>query len=134
MAEKIYTHELKRTKEANLVIPLDEVRTYDHGFLSVASGAFPTSGILYAVASGKEAYLKQVIATDTLGAGGTLKIGKTVSGGYSQIATITVVSGEATKVVDTCIGPVTSGIVVMSGTPFGGDVTVVVQVDPKAIE
>jgi len=131
MAEKIFSYDQRRTKEANLVIPLDEVRTYDHGFSSVTSGHFTT---LYTIASGKEAYLKQIIATDTLGTGGTLKIGKVVSGGYSQIATISVLSGEATKVVDTCIGPITSGIVVMSGSPFGGDVTTVVQIDPKAVE
>lgn len=133
MAEKIYSHELKRTKEANLVVPLDEVRTYDYGHLTVASGAFTTSGILYTIASGKEAYLKQVIATNTLAADGWLKIGVVVSGGYSQILNIPVSSGQVTTM-DTHIGPATSGFVVMSGTPFGGDVTVVVQVDPKAVE
>jgi len=133
MAEKHIIMEKRRTKEANLVIPLDEVRTYDFKFTSVASGAFPTSGILYTIASGKEAYIRQVIATDTLGADSKLKIGEVVSGGYSQVLTLHVASGQ-TVTLDTTIGPATSGFVVMSGCPFAGDVTLVVQVDPKIPE
>jgi len=133
MAEKIFSYDQRRTKEANLVIPLDEVRTMDFQFTSVASGAYDTSGILYTVASGKEAYLRQVIATDTVGANGHLKIAQIVSGGYSQILNLHVASGQTVSL-DTTIGPITSGFVVMSGTPFGGDVTLVVQIDPKATE
>jgi len=133
MAQKIIVTEKKRTKESNLVVPLDEVRTIDFNFVSITSGTFDTSGVLYTVASGKEAYLKQVIATDTAGADGVLKIGKAVSGGFSQILTIPVYSGQMVTV-NTMLGPVMSGFAVMSGTPFGGDVTVVVQVDPRGIE
>ncbi|GEM_PF-6761399 len=133
MAEKYITHPQHRTKEANLVIPLDEVRTVDHGFKSIASGAFPTSGIIYTIASGKEAYVKQIIATPTIDAGGVLELAEVISGGYSQIATINIASGE-TKVIDTFIGPVTSGFTVMSGTSFAGDITLIVQIDPKATE
>lgn len=133
MAEKHVIIQKRRTKEANLVIPLDEVRTVDVGFASVASGAPTTSGILYAIQSGKEAYIKQVIATNTIAAAGKLEIGKVVSGGYSQVLTLHVASGQ-TATLDTLIGPATSGFVVMSGSPFGGDVTLVVKVDPKVPE
>jgi len=133
MAEKTITISQKRTKETNLVVPLDEVRTIDFAFKSIASGAWETSGIIYTIASGKEAYLKQIIATPTIDAGGVLKLAEVVSGGYSQLLTLNIASGE-TKTIDTLMGPITSGFTVMSGTPFGGDVTLVVQIDPKAVE
>ena len=131
MAEQHYSKELRRTKEAGLVIPLDEVRTIDYGHTTVASGAWPTSGILYAIASGKEAYIREIWVTETAGKAGSFQIADPAG----NIITPPIrLAGNQDKVIKTCLGPATSGFVVASGCPINADITLVVQVDPKAVE
>lgn len=131
MAEKVYSHELKRTKEANLVIPLDEVRTIDVNTTTIASGAFPTSGILYTIVSGKEAYIRQIWVTELSGQAGSFQIADPAGNIYTPPIKV---AGGQDKVINTCLGPATSGFVVASGAPIAGTITLVVQVDPKAPE
>ena len=131
MAQKFISEELRRTKEANKVVPLDEVRTYDYGHVTIASGAFPTSGILFAVASGKEAYLKQIIVTELSGNAGTFQI---ADGTAAVITPPLKLIGNQEREINTVLGPVTSGFHVASGAPIAGEITAVVQIDPKANE
>lgn len=130
MAEKIFSYEQRRTKEANLVIPLDEVRTIDVNTVTVVSGAFPTSGILYTIASGKEAYIRQIWVTELSGIAGSFQI---ADSSRSLTPPIKVAGGQD-RVINTVIGPATSRFTVASGCPINAAITLVVQVDPKAVE
>lgn len=123
--------EMRRTKEANLVVPLDEVRTIDYGVLTYKSGYPATSGIIYTIASGKEAYLRQLIISELSGNAGTIQI---VDGDEKPITPHLKLVGGQTKIINTCIGPVTDKFVVASGSPICADITLVVQIDPKYME
>lgn len=136
MADRTWTLDQNRTKENNIVIPLDEVRSYDTGHLAITSGAYPGSGLIYTVASGKEAYIRQIMIQETDDVAGDIQIAKVVSGGYSALTPPISLIGGQTKTIDTPpFGPATSGLTIISGqatTSF--DVTLIVQVDPKAAE
>lgn len=131
MAEQHVVREQNRTKEGILVIPLDEVRAFDYDNATIASGAWPTSGILYAVASGKEAYLRQIQIQELSGYAGNIQI---VDAAGNAITPPYKVAGGQLKLIDTCLGPVTSGFTVASGAPIAANVTLAVQVDPKVKE
>lgn len=131
MAEKIFSYEQRRTKERSLVIPLDEVRTIDYQNTTIASGAWSTSGILYTILSGQEAYIRQIQITELSGQAGKIQIADTT--GKNVTPPINVVGGQY-KTIDTILGPATSGFVVSSGAPIAANMTLVVQVDPKPSE
>lgn len=120
-----------RTKEGNLLIPLDEIRTYDYKHITVASGAFNTSGILYNITSGKEAYIRQIWVTELSGNAGSFQIADAT--GNPITPPIKLIGGQE-RLIDTCLGPAISGFTVASGCPIAADITLVVQVDPKIIE
>jgi len=131
MAEKIYSYDQNRTKEGNLVVPLDEIRTIDYGNLTIASGAWPTSGVIYAISSGQEAYIRQIMITELSGNAGSLQIADTTDSSITP--PIKLVGGQY-KTIDTILGPITSGFTVASGAPIAANITLVVQVDPKTVE
>jgi len=131
MAERHIIREQRRTKEANLVIPLDEIRTIDYNNVTIASGAWPTSGVLYQVSSGKEAYLREIWITELSGQAGSVQIADAT--GSAILPKISLVGGQDKHIV-TCVGAVTSGFTVASGAPIAANITLVVQVDPKAKE
>lgn len=134
MAEQHIVKQKNRTKESDLVVPLDELRSMESAFKAVVSGAWEASGVLYAIDSGKNAYIKQITISETSDIAGTLEIGEPISGGATQLTGVIPVTGGQLKTIDTCIGPATSGFVVMSGNPIDADITLVVQVDPNVPE
>ena len=131
MAEKIYSYQQSRTKEGNLVIPLDEIRTIDYSNTVITSGSWNTSGILYTLSSGHVAYIRQIMITELSGNAGSLQIADATG---TAITPPIKLAGGQYKIIDTTLGPVTSGFVVASGTPIAANMTLTVQVDPKAIE
>jgi len=131
MAVHSVVRELNRTKEGMLVIPLDELRTIDNDNITITSGAWPTSGVLYQVASGKEAYLREIWITELSGNAGSFQIADAT--GSPITPPIKVVGGQDKKI-DCILGPVTSGFTVASGAPINANITAVVQVDPKVNE
>ena len=131
MAEQSIVREQKRTKENLLVIPLDEIRTFDYGNLTITSGAWPTSGIIYTITSGKEAYIRQIQIQELSGNAGSVQI---ITPDGSAVTPPYKLAGGQLKVVDTCLGPATSGLTVASGAPITANITLAVQVDPKAKE
>ena len=131
MAQHSIVRQQNRTKEGNLVVPLDEVRTLDYGTLTYLSGYPATSGIIYAVASGKTAYLREIWVTELSGNAGSFVI--TDGAGNAITPHIKVAGGQERKI-ETMIGPVTSGFIVASGSPICADITVTVQVNPNVKE
>jgi hypothetical protein len=138
MAQKVITNEERRTKEGNVVIPLDTLRSYDYGHKTIISGGECASSVLYSIGSGKEAYIKQIVVTELSGDAAEFRLADSQSG-YQSITPMYKLTGGQSTVVDVCIGPITSGIHAagyntLSGTTFRGEITLVVQVDPQAVE
>jgi len=122
------------TKEAAYVVPLDDLRSYDNVTIDVVSGV---SGILYTIASGKEAYLKQALFTELSGISGFganyVQLRDTRGSGLTVPIPINAGNTMVTYNANDAIGPIQSGITLE--TPlFGGQVTLAVQVDPQMVE
>ncbi len=132
MAEREYVNDQTRDKTGALLVPLDEIRTYDNLTTQVVSGV---SSVIYSIVSGKTAYIKQIMATELSGHDGFFQLKDTTGSGLTPH--ISVIE-NATTVLDTCIGPVTSGVTVEGHTAgdnkAGAEVTLVVQIDPKTTE
>lgn len=132
--ETRYVRPLHLTKEAAYVVPLDDLRSYDNVTLEVISG---TSGIIYTIASGKEAYLKQALFTELSGISGAganfVQLKDTRGSGLT--VPIPIIAGNTMVTYDAndAIGPIQSGITVES-PKFGGAITIAVQIDPKMEE
>lgn len=69
--EKTVTQPQHRTRQGNLVIPLDEPRSYDWICNTVVSG---TSGTIYTGESGKVYYLRQAMYSELSGNTGLVQI------------------------------------------------------------
>jgi len=117
------------TREASYVVPLDELRSVDNVTTTIVSG---TSGILYTIASGKEAYLTQAMFSELSGTASVVQLNDTRGSGLTvriPCAANTVITYDANY----HLGPITSGITIQS-PQFGGDITLLVEIDPKMEE
>lgn len=116
------------SKEGAFKIPLDELRSLDNVTYACLSGV---SGIVYTIASGKEAYLDQALFSELSGNASIVQLhdprGSGI-GGHLPIAANTVVTWDPRA-----CGPITSGIIIHND-PFCGDISLVVHVDPKREE
>lgn len=132
MAERSYVNEQARDKTGALLVPLDEIRTFDNITTQVVSGV---SSVIYSIVSGKTAYIKQVMATELSGHDGHFQLKDTLGSGLTPLVSLI---ENATTVLDTCIGPITSGVTVEGHTAgdnrAGAEVTLIVQIDPKTTE
>lgn len=132
---------------------LDPIRSYDHAiFSNKISGCHDLSGVIYTPGSGKSVYIRKIIYTSLSGiTPSRFKLGAlNLSGAFVAITPMIYIpvaaSGTAyeyenlrTQVLDVDIGPTTviSGqkITMLSGQgAFGGDIGLVVQIDPKKME
>ena len=129
MANQTIVKEQNRTKEGILVVPLDEVRTIDYNNITFVSGA--TAANLYTVASGKEVYLRQLWITELSGNAGSFQIAD--AAGNPATPPIKLAGGQDTRI-NTVLGPFTSGLTIVSGSPINASITAVVQIDPKVNE
>lgn len=134
MAEEIWSKDQVRDKEGDLQIPLDRLRTYHalSGAVAFTSGELGVLGCV--IASGKEAYLRQMLITELSGlAGGRVWLETAASGAH--ITPRIAVEENTTVALDAneAIGPLTSGIVIMNESCWG-EATLIVQIDPKVIE
>jgi len=127
MARYNISLEKARTKEGNLVVPLDEIRTIDKSKAILTSGA---TNITIYDAGNKEAYIRQIWITETAGVAGSFQIADETG---EPITPPIKLAGGQFKIIDTMLGPA-SKFAVASGCPINAEVTVVVQVDPKIKE
>lgn len=134
MAVTVYYKEMKRAKDGALVTPVDDLRSYESSNLTIASGNFPLSGLIYSIGSGKTAYVKQVIIGPSAVSGSWVKIADVQSGYQVQSPPLYNPYSKQTSVFDVTLGPFTSGICIASGSAHPGDVTLVVQVNPNVTE
>lgn len=131
MAEKSLTNPQHRTKEGALVIPLDDPRTYDYDNTTVTA----LSGPAYTPCSGKDIYIKELIATELSGTDSRLWL----QDSSGHIIPPINIDGNTTTVLQVrpaAIGPTHGTIYYETETAarFYGEITLVVQVDPKRIE
>lgn len=130
--EKTITQEKKITLQGQLVTPLDDPRTYDRDHQII--GAAQTSGIMYTLASGKQAYIKQWIVTELSGSAG--KVWLSDSSGYIvppiNIAANTTVTWDVRPTACPTWGNIFWQT--EAGSRLYGRATLVVQVDPQRIE
>jgi hypothetical protein len=115
-------------KEGAFKVPLDEFRSLDTVTYTCLSGI---SGVVYTIASGKEAYLDQVMYCEL---SGNASIVQLHSPNGSGIGGRINVAGNTTVTWDPrACGPITSGIKIFRER-FCGDITLCVHVDPKREE
>ena len=118
------------SKEGAFKIPLDKLRSLDNVTYTCLSGV---SGVVYTIASGKEAYITQALFSELSGNASVVQLHDPRGSGlccHIPIAANTVVSWDPRP---TACGPVTSGITIFRET-FCGDITLIVHVDPKREE
>lgn len=128
--ETRFVRDQEVTKEGALVIPLDEIRSLNNVTYTVASGI---SGVVFTIASGKEAYITQALFSELSGNASIIQLHDTRGSGLCvpiPVAGNSVVSWDPRP---TACGPITSGITVQRPR-MGGAITLLVQVDPKRIE
>lgn len=117
------------TREASYVVPLDDLRSVDNVTATIVSG---TSGILYTIASGKEGYLTQALFSELSGTPSEVQLKDTRGSGLTVIIPVAA-NTVVTYDVNYYLGPITSGITIES-PEFGGDITLLVQIDPQMVE
>lgn len=133
MVEDVVTKEKLYTKEGELVIPLDEVRTYDKYCNIFTSGGY-TSG--YIIQSGKVAYIKQLLVTELSGHPGRVWLTDERGSGEGGWITPQINITENTTMSwdpNFACGPIQSGIRIYN-EELWGRATLVVQIDPQVIE
>ena len=146
MAETYITQDKTRTRQGNLVTPLDNVRQYTEQTCTVVSGI---SGTLLTGESGKVYYIRQMIACEQSGHDSKIQL-KTVSNQDSgacndgRLTPMMPVAEDACLCLNICtcaLGPIcpNSGtnnatIFTDSDTEFGGEVTLILTVDPQVVE
>jgi len=129
MAEQTRTLEQTRNKEGQLVVPLDDVRVYDFNSVVFTSGTH-TSG--YIVASGKVAYISELLITELSGTEGRVWLTDEAGARITPpigVTENTTISWDPNEV----CGPIQSGIRIYNETLWGR-ATLVVIIDPQAIE
>jgi len=145
MAEKHLTEEKTRTRQGNLVTPLDAVRQYQENTCTIVSG---TSGTLLTGESGKVYYIRQALICEESGTAGTvqLRTASVVNSGTCLDARLTPwvpVGDNACVCLDYCpcaLGPIcansgtSNAIIVVEALPFGGEISLVLTVDPQVVE
>ena len=131
MAEKEVNHPQHRTKEGALVIPLDDPRTYDYQNVAVTA----ISGAAYTPSSGKDIYIKQLIATELSGTDSRLWL-QDSSGNIIPPINIDANTTTVLQIRPAALGPTHGTIYYETETTprFYGELTIIVQVDPKRIE
>jgi len=125
---EIRAHEV--SKEGAFKVPLDSLRSLDNVTYSCLSGV---SGVVYTIASGKEAYITQALFSELSGIAGIVQLHDPRGSGLCvriPVAANTVVSLDPRP---TAIGPIQSGITIFR-QDFGGDITLLVHLDPKREE
>lgn len=130
MAERILHIPQHRTDKGQLVVPLADMRTYDHQTTTVVSGIDAT---IYTIQSGKEAYIRRCYFSELSGQNAVVQLLDMAGSGLSPRIPV---AGNSVVSYDPCpcaLGPVISGIY-MDEPPFQGDVTILVTIDPKKTE
>lgn len=131
MSEKSLTHEQHRTKEAQLVVPLDKPRTSDYDNTTIT----PTSGTAYTIASGKVLYIKQLLVTELSGTAGGRMWLEDLAGGHITppipVAANTMVSWDPRP---WQCGPISGNVLYATSAGFYGEMLLLVQIDPQATE
>jgi len=130
MAERVLHIPQHRTDKGQLVVPLDDVRTYDNQTSLVNSG---TDAVIYTVQSGKEAYIRRCYFSELSGNNTIVQLLDMAGSGLSPRIPV---AGNTVVSYDPCpcaLGPITSGIQ-MDAPQFAGDVTIIVTIDPKKYE
>lgn len=128
--EKTEVRERQVTIEGQLVIPLDEPRTFDRAHAII--GAAQTSGLMYTMASGKQGYIKQLLVTELSGTDSRVWLAD--ASGY---ITPPLIVGANTTVAFDNPGLIAYGNIwwqTEAGNQFYGRGTLTVQIDPQRIE
>jgi len=129
MAEQHIIQEKNFNKKGQLVTPLDDVRVYDYNSTLFTSGTH-TSG--YIIASGKVAYVSELLVTELSGTEG--RVWLTDEAGTRITPPIGVTENTTVSWDPNIVcGPIQSGIRIYNETLWGR-ATLVVQIDPQAIE
>jgi len=129
MAEKTVTQQQYETKEGQLVVPMDHPRTFDYKNANITA----VSGVMYATASGKEAYIKQFIVTELSGTNNTRVWLQDSSGWICPPLNVPANTTVTWDVRPAACGP-THGTIYYeteAGARFYGNATLIVQIDPK---
>lgn len=130
--EKTVTQEKKITIEGQLVTPLDDPRTYDRNHAVI--GASYTSGTMYTLASGKQAYIKQFVVTELSGSAGRIWLSD--NSGYIcppiNIAANTTVTWDVRPAACPTWGTIFWQT--EAASRLYGRGTLIVQIDPQRIE
>lgn len=141
MAEKHIVEEKNITDAMDLVTPLDNPRTFDHDHTVLGT---VTSGVAYNTASGKVCYLHQMLVCELSGNAGKIRLRKLITSGnpVQTPATPWIPVEAAESGMSHCVcwspcgcplGPFYSGITYETVGLFG-EVTLIVQVDPRRLE
>jgi len=128
--ETRYIRAKEVSKEAHLVIPLDELRSFDNVTYTTVSG---TSGVVYTIASGKEAYIRQALFRELSGNASEILLHTPTGSGLGVQYPLIGNDVVAWQLCDAACGPITSGITVQSPM-FAGQICLLVQLDPKITE
>lgn len=130
MAERHTIREQRYTKEGNLVIPIDELRTYDKGNLTTFTSGTDVNG--YVCASGKVCYLRELLVTELSGHQGRIWLEDAT--GTAIIPPINIVENSTVSwTPNEAFGPFTSGFTV-ANQELWGQATLIVQIDPQQTE
>lgn len=131
MAKKTLTVEQHYTKEGQLKIPLDTLRTYDNVTRTVLSGV---SGTVYTIASGKVAYIRQAMFGELSNVAGRVQLKDFAGSGLCvkiPVAANSVVTWDPRPA---ACGPIYSGIIYHATDTLLGEITLLVQIDPQTTE
>lgn len=145
MAEKYISEEKTRTRQGNLVTPLDAVRQYQENTCTIVSG---TSGALMTGESGKVYYIRQMLVCEESGHAGNVQL-RTVSVLNSgtclddRLSPWIPVDENACVCWDICpcaLGPIcpnsgtNNAVIRVEALAFSGEITLVLTVDPHVVE
>ena len=145
MAEKYISEEKHRTRQGNLVTPLDNVRQYQENTCTINSG---TSGTLLTGESGKVYYIRQAIICEESGYAGSvqLRTASVANSGTCADSRLTPwipVDENSCVCLDVCpcaLGPIcpnsgtNNAIIRVEALSFAGEITLVLTVDPQVVE
>lgn len=120
------------TKEGRLVVPLDHPRTFDYQNVSI-NATDAASGVVYTPLSGKDVYIKQMLVSELSGTDGVVWL-QDSSGNICPPIPVLGNTAVTWDVRPAACGPTHSTIYWETGAAFNGEMTLVVQVDPKRLE
>lgn len=126
--ERTEVIEKQVTHEGQLVTPLDHPRSFDYGNATMSTA----SGVIYTPSSGKDVYIKQMIVTEYSGTAGRVRLIDT-SGNIIPFVNVNANTTVTWDPRPAACGE-THGTIGYVTETFHGEMTLVVQVDPKRIE